>query len=302
MDGIINVYKEKGYTSHDVVAIVRKMCGRIKCGHTGTLDPDAEGVLPLCLGKATKLSSYVMDGYKRYEAHLKLGITTTTQDAAGEILEIKPVSASPEDIEEAAKSFLGEYMQTPPMYSAVKVNGKKLYELARKGEEIERKKRKVFIYSIDVSDYNYPDECLLDVKCSKGTYIRTLCADIGEALGCGGHMASLLRTETSGFHIKDSIKLDELKILAEEGRISEVLIPMEKILEDYKRVCVRPEAEKILLNGGTVYEDFFETSDEPEIGEEITVYYGGNKLAGIYRFGFDSEKGKKFVIPVKMLI
>ena len=302
MDGIINVYKEKGYTSHDVVAIVRKLCGRIKCGHTGTLDPDAEGVLPLCLGKATKLSSYVMDGYKRYEARLKLGITTATQDASGEILEIKPVSAGLEDIKKAAEGFLGEYMQTPPMYSAIKVKGKKLYELARKGEEIERKKRRVFIYSIDVSDYNYPDECLLDVKCSKGTYIRTLCADIGEVLGCGGHMASLLRTETSGFLLKESIRLDELKILAEEGRISEVLIPMEKILEGYKKVCVRPEAEKILLNGGTVYEDFFETEDEPETGEEITVYYGGNKLVGIYRFGFDSEKGKKFVIPVKMLI
>ena len=302
MDGIINVYKEKGYTSHDVVAIVRKLAGRPKCGHTGTLDPDAEGVLPICLGKATKISQYIMDGYKRYEAVLKLGVTTTTEDASGEVLEEKEVTAGIEDIKNVVNSFIGEYMQTPPMYSAIKVNGRKLYELARKGEEIERKKRKVFIYSIDILEYNFPDSCLLDVKCSKGTYIRTLCADIGKALGCGGHMASLLRTETSGFRLADSIKIDELRRLAEEDRLSEAIIPMEKFFESWKKAYVKPEAEKILVNGGRIYEDFFETEHPLEYGEKLIAYFGNNKTAGIYEYGFDAEKGADMLVPVKILL
>ncbi len=302
MDGIINVCKEKGFTSHDVVAIVRKLCGRPKCGHTGTLDPDAEGVLPVCIGKATKISQYIMDGYKRYQALLKLGVTTTTEDASGDVLEEKEVTANLDDIRSAVNGFIGEYMQTPPMYSAIKVNGRKLYELARKGEEIERKKRKVFIYSIDILEYNFPDECLLDVKCSKGTYIRTLCSDIGNALGCGGHMASLTRTETSGFVLENSIKIDELKRLAEENRISEAVIPMENFFESWKKAYVKPEAEKILVNGGRIYEDFFETEYPLEQGEKLIAYYDDNKLAGIYEYGFDGERNENMLVPVRMLL
>lgn len=302
MDGVINIFKEKGYTSHDVVAIIRKLCGRVKCGHTGTLDPDAEGVLPICLGKATKLSSYIMDGYKRYKAELTLGIETTTEDASGEITARKEVNADFQDIVSVLENFKGEYMQTPPMYSAIKIKGKKLYELARQGKEIEREKRKVFIQSIEVLEYKAPDKCVLDVVCSKGTYIRTLCSDIGKALGCGGHMSALLRTETSGFKLEDGIKIDDLRKLAEENKIHEALIPMEKVLDKWPKAYIKPEAEKILLNGGKIYEEFFEAEEELNIGKQFTAYYSGNSLAGIYEYCFDEEKGKHMLKPVKMLL
>ena len=182
MDGILNIRKEKGFTSHDVVAVVRRILHTKKVGHTGTLDPDAEGVLPVCVGKATKLADIIMDGKKRYRAMVRLGITTTTEDAAGEVLEEKPVDFDEEKIRQAVAGFVGEQKQIPPMYSAIKVNGKKLYELAREGKEIERKARTITIFAINIVRFLPPDRFEIDVDCSKGTYIRTLCSDIGKAL------------------------------------------------------------------------------------------------------------------------
>ena len=203
MDGILNIYKQEGFTSHDVVAKLRGICKQKKIGHTGTLDPDAVGVLPVCLGKATKVCDLLTDKDKTYEAVLKLGVVTDTQDMSGQVLEQKQVFASREDIEAAVMSFVGPYKQVPPMYSALKVNGKKLYELAREGKVVERKARNVMIHEIQISDIDMEhDTVTMSISCSKGTYIRTLCHDIGEKLGCGGAMEKLKRTKVSSFLIE----------------------------------------------------------------------------------------------------
>ena len=195
--GIINVYKEKGFTSHDVVAKLRGIVGQKKIGHTGTLDPDATGVLPVCLGKATKLCDLLTDKDKTYEAVMLLGMTTDTQDVTGRILEERSTETLTADkVREVIRSFIGDYDQIPPMYSALKVNGKKLYELAREGKVVERKARPVKILDIRIIEMDLP-RVRMEVSCSKGTYIRTLCHDIGEQLGCGGCMESLIRTRGS---------------------------------------------------------------------------------------------------------
>ena len=208
--GIINVYKEKGFTSHDVVAKLRGIVGQKKIGHTGTLDPDATGVLPVCLGKATKLCDLLTDKDKTYEAVMLLGMTTDTQDVTGRILEERSTETLTADkVREVIRSFIGDYDQIPPMYSALKVNGKKLYELAREGKVVERKARPVKILDIRIIEMDLP-RVRMEVSCSKGTYIRTLCHDIGEQLGCGGCMESLIRTRVSVFQIKDAKTLEEI--------------------------------------------------------------------------------------------
>ena len=194
VNGILNVYKEKGYTSHDVVAKLRGIVGQKKIGHTGTLDPDAEGVLPVCLGRATKVCDMLTEKDKTYEAVLLLGKETDTQDISGTVLRVGETEGlTQEQVKDCVMSFVGEYDQIPPMYSALKVNGKKLYELAREGKTIERKSRKVEIKEIRILEMALP-RVRMEVSCSKGTYIRTLCHDIGEKLGCFGCMESLLRT------------------------------------------------------------------------------------------------------------
>ena len=208
--GILNVYKEKGYTSHDVVAKLRGITGQKKIGHTGTLDPDAVGVLPVCLGKATRLCDLLTDKDKTYETVLLLGQSTDTQDISGQILETNETKELNEEMVSAAiRSFVGEYEQIPPMYSALKVGGKKLYELAREGKVVERKSRKVKIHEIEILEIQIP-RVKMRVSCSKGTYIRTLCHDIGEKLGCGGCMEELTRTRVSRFEIGESLTLDEI--------------------------------------------------------------------------------------------
>ena len=191
-DGMINVCKEKGFTSHDVVAKLRGILHQKKIGHTGTLDPDATGVLPVCLGKGTKLCDMITDRDKTYRAVMMLGRTTDTQDISGQILTEKAVNVDEREVRDAAVSFVGDYMQIPPMYSAIKVDGKKLYELARAGQEVERKARHVVINALNITEIQLP-YVTMEVTCSKGTYIRTLCQDIGEKLGCGACMTELVR-------------------------------------------------------------------------------------------------------------
>lgn len=211
VNGILNVYKEKGYTSHDVVAKLRGIVGQKKIGHTGTLDPDAEGVLPVCLGRATKVCDMLTEKDKTYEAVLLLGKETDTQDISGTVLRVGETEGlTQEQVKDCVMSFVGEYDQIPPMYSALKVNGKKLYELAREGKTIERKSRKVEIKEIRILEMALP-RVRMEVSCSKGTYIRTLCHDIGEKLGCFGCMESLLRTKVSRFELKSSLKLSEIQ-------------------------------------------------------------------------------------------
>ena len=225
INGILNVYKEAGYTSHDVVAKLRGICRQKKIGHTGTLDPDAVGVLPVCLGNATRLCDMLTDKSKEYEAVLLLGKVTDTQDISGKVLEEHPVLMEEEQAVEAVLSFLGSYEQIPPMYSALKVNGKKLYELARAGKEVERAGRPVEIRQIEILSAALP-EITFRVVCSKGTYIRTLCHDIGARLGCGGTMKSLKRTRVGLFTIDNALRLDELEKLAHEDRLEEQVIPV----------------------------------------------------------------------------
>lgn len=293
--GVINIYKEKGFTSHDVVNIVRKSLGRVKTGHTGTLDPDAEGVLPICVGKATKLADYIAADIKEYKAELTLGITTTTEDIWGDVIEEKSVNLSEEEVFAAIMSFKGEYSQKPPMYSAVKVNGKKLYELAREGIEVERKTRLINIYEIrDIRNLGN-NRYEFYVLCSKGTYIRTLCKDIGEKLGCGGCMSSLIRTRSGNFYIENSIKIDDFKKAVSEERTAEIIIPVEKILENYKRVHISSKAEKFVVNGNKISLLYVKEKDIAE-GEKVAAVDSKKRIVGIY-----DVKGD-FIKPVTMLI
>jgi len=243
LNGIINIYKEKGFTSHDVVAKLRGMLRQKKIGHTGTLDPDATGVLPVCLGSATKLCDMLTDKEKEYIAKVQLGVTTDTQDMTGTVLRESTVEVTEEDVKNVLQSFIGAYDQIPPMYSALKVNGKKLYELAREGKEIERKARPVIIHYIEILDMQLP-QITIKVGCSKGTYIRTLCHDVGEKLGCGAAMAALERTKSGQFSLDRAITLAELeeKLKAAGESRNEVLdtlvIPVDKMFSELQHCFI----------------------------------------------------------------
>lgn len=247
MDGIINVYKPAGITSFDVVSKIRKISGIKRVGHTGTLDPQAFGVLPVCLGKATKIVDYIVNEFKVYKAVLKLGVITDTYDMEGIITSEKEVNVNINDITSAIQKFNGEIEQVPPMYSAIKVKGKKLYELARKGIEIERAARRINIYNIDIESIDVPFVTFV-VKCSKGTYIRSLCYDIGDVLGCGGVMYSLERTATGSFTKENSVKLSDLN----SENIDNYIIPIDTALSDYESITFSEKYEKILMNGGII--------------------------------------------------
>ena len=249
LGGIVNINKPAGMTSHSVVSRVRRILGIKRVGHTGTLDPDAEGVLPVCVGKATKLSDYVMGKEKIYRAALHLGITTDTQDMSGEVLSKETPNISKEEFNQAVDSFIGEIKQIPPMYSAIKVGGKKLYELARQGVEVERKERSVTIYAIDIEDFD-GETATINVHCSKGTYIRTLCHDIGEKLGCGGAMGKLVRTKNGRFEITESVSLEEF-----EKNPELYIVPADEILSEYPKFVLDEDQERKVLNGMTIPAD-----------------------------------------------
>ncbi len=246
--GIINIYKEKGYTSHDVVAKLRGILQMKKIGHTGTLDPDAQGVLPVCLGKATRLCEMLTEKEKVYEAVLLLGVETDTQDTSGTVLAKYPVTVSEEQVKNVIEQFQGEYQQIPPMYSALKVNGKKLYELAREGKVIERKARTVEIYEIVVLNIKLP-RVKIQVRCSKGTYIRTLCHDIGEKLGCKGCMEELVRTRVSGFRIEEAVSLKKVEEFVASGKVEAYILAVDQILKEYPAIIVQKESSRLLYNG-----------------------------------------------------
>ncbi len=246
-DGIIVINKEKGYTSHDVVNVVRKTLGMRKVGHTGTLDPEAEGVLPICLGKGTKVSDMLMFSDKEYIAGVKLGIATDTQDIWGDVIKTSDKQITEDEFREVVNSFIGEITQVPPMYSAIKVNGKKLYEYAREGKEVERKERKVTIYGIDILSFG--DEIKIKVACSKGTYIRTLINDIGEKLGTYACMDSLVRTKSSIFTLENAVSLDELKAYAEGDTVSNHIMSIDSVFEDYPAIHLDDEQTFRITNG-----------------------------------------------------
>ena len=248
IDGIINVYKESGYTSHDVVAKLRGILKQKKIGHTGTLDPEAQGVLPVCLGKATKVCDLLTDRRKTYQAVMVLGVSTDTQDMTGTVIEERPVTCSESDVRTCIRRFVGDQEQIPPMYSALKVNGKKLYELARQGIEVERRSRRITVYEISIEQVSLP-EVVMTVTCSKGTYIRTLCHDIGEALGCGGCMKSLLRTKVGPFELPDSLRLDEIEALRDDGKLDTAVRTTDSVFEGLRMLILSAESERFVRNG-----------------------------------------------------
>lgn len=297
LSGIINVYKEKGYTSFDVVAKLRGILKIKKIGHTGTLDPDAEGVLPVCLGKATKVCGLLTDKDKEYETVLLLGTTTDTQDVSGAVLEQKAVAVSEQQVKEAIMSFVGDYLQTPPMYSALKVDGKKLCDLARAGVTVERKPRPVRILSITILEITLP-RVRMRVECSKGTYIRTLCQDIGERLGCGGCMETLLRTRVADFRIADALRLEEIKRLAADEGERSFLKPIDSVFMQYPAVSVKSEFHKLLCNGNRLSSQMF-ASYEPQWGDApLRVYDADGQFAGIYEFKKETRDYK----PLKVFM
>jgi tRNA pseudouridine55 synthase len=272
VDGIINVLKPPGMTSFDVVGFLRGVLKTSKIGHTGTLDPAAVGVLPVCVGKATKIIEYMTDKDKVYRAEMTLGISTDTQDGLGNIIRERPVNVLGDEIVRVFNDFKGKQKQIPPMYSAVKINGKKLYELARKGITVERKPRDIEIYFLKILNVFHDNRVLFDVGCSKGTYIRTLCSDIGEKLGTGAHMSFLVRLDAGGFNIKDSLTVEEIEEYLSKGILARYVTPIDKAFPNYGFKVLDEHQEKKLLNGCTI-----ELTGESFIdGELIKIYNMAN--------------------------
>ena len=299
LNGIINVYKEKGYTSFDVVAKLRGILKTRKIGHTGTLDPDAEGVLPVCLGKATKVCDLLTDKNKEYEAVMLLGTMTDTQDISGEILKQQEVKVTEDEVREAVMSFIGDYMQVPPMYSALKVDGKKLCDLARAGVTVERKARQVQILEINILEMDLP-RVRMRVNCSKGTYIRTLCQDIGDKLGCGACMESLLRTKVSHFSVEKALKISEIEQLVEKEAVGAALEEwtreqfsfidaVDSVFLQYKKAVVKREFEKLLYNGNRMRPEMFVDYDKDWENDSVRVYDMEGQFIGIY--GYQKAQG-----------
>ncbi|MCI5857151.1 MAG: tRNA pseudouridine(55) synthase TruB [Agathobacter sp.] len=295
INGIINIYKEKGFTSFDVVAKMRGIAHQKKIGHTGTLDPDAEGVLPVCLGKATKVCDLLTDKDKEYEAVLLLGIMTDTQDVTGQVLKEHPVDVNEQQVRETIHSFVGRYEQIPPMFSALKVDGKKLCDLARKGITVERKARPVLIHEIEILSIELP-RVRMRVHCSKGTYIRTLCQDIGEKLGCYGCMESLLRTQVAGFMLKDAYRLREVEEIFANGKEKDILFPVDTVFDRYPKCCAVEQAVKLLENGNRIPSSMIPAAPKDEI--PIRLYCADGRFVGIYTYQREQEDYK----PIKIFM
>lgn len=265
MNGILNVLKPPGMTSFDVISVLRGVLKTKKIGHGGTLDPGAVGVLPIFINKATGAVEYAMEKDKLYRAELTLGVTTDTQDSTGRVLEFSDVNKSEEEIIRAVNSFKGKISQIPPMFSAIKQNGVKLYKLARNGIDVERKPRKIEIYSIDIVNILEGRKILFDVSCSKGTYIRTLCADIGESLGCGGHMSFLSRLRSGTFDIESALTLEEILYLKNKGTLEDMLISVEEVFKSMPYIHLSKQDRVKFLNG------VFITMDETELKQNDIV-------------------------------
>lgn len=296
MNGVINVYKEPGYTSHDVVAKLRGILKMKKIGHTGTLDPQAEGVLPVCLGNATKLCDMLTDKTKEYEAVMRLGIQTDTQDMTGTVLAENEVTCSEVDIINIMSTFIGKQQQIPPMYSALKVDGKKLYELAREGKVIERKARPIEIFELEILEINLP--CVrFRVSCSKGTYIRTLCQDIGEKLGCKGCMQHLKRTRVERFLAEDALTLAQIEKLRDEMAVESVLVRVEDMFDAYPKAIVSNAYRKAIDNGNVITPKMIKTMEEADLQKKpqrIRVYNEDLIFYGIYEYHSDAHRYKPY--------
>lgn len=248
MNGVINLLKPKGMTSHDLVNISRRILNIKRIGHTGTLDPNAMGVLPICIGKATRIAEYLLEIHKEYIAELTLGERTDTQDSDGQVIASSDTKVSEQDIIKVMSKYIGKIKQTPPMYSSLKHKGKKLYELAREGKTVHREKREIIIYDQKILNIVDNKKISFYIKCSKGTYIRTICDSIGEDLGTYGHMSNLIRVGVGDFKIEDSFSLDYLKTMNID-EIKKIIIPMDEALPDLEKYFVEDELYSKLING-----------------------------------------------------
>jgi tRNA pseudouridine55 synthase len=298
LEGILPVWKPAGWTSHDVVAKVRRIVGLKRIGHTGTLDPAVTGVLPLCLGRATRFVEYIQELPKQYEAEMRFGLSTDTEDLTGKVLEqVEHVRLTYAQIEQALAAFIGEVEQLPPMYSAVRVQGKRLYELARQGKEAERKPRKVTIYRIRLLeaslDQPHP-EIRFQVECSKGTYIRTLCSDIGKALGLPAVMTALVRTSAGNLTKADCMTLEEIEALQQEGRLGERLIPADRVISHIPVFIAPEEAAVPLLNGRSW--PIAPNHQLPDKGGLVRVYVPDGRFIGLYSV----NRQRTLIRPVKV--
>ena len=321
MNGILCVYKEAGYTSHDVINRLRRISNQKKIGHTGTLDPNAEGVLPVCFGNATKVCGILTDTDKCYRAELILGKVTDSYDITGEVLAEQEVRVTVKQLQEVIQEFVGTQLQTPPMFSARKVNGQKLYDLARQGIVVEREQKEITVYDITLESIVCCDEtgreieknaisfdanmlstevirAYITVHCSKGTYIRSICHDIGEKLGCGACMGSLLRTKVGRFTLENSRKIKELSQLAEEGKLEELLISADSMFPEYPKLSQLPEeADLLLRNGNQIYLKQIPMYDWMEQEQvKIRMYDGSGRFCAIYEY----RKDKRYLQPVTM--
>lgn len=268
MDGILNLNKPYGLTSHDVVDRIRRLAGQRQVGHAGTLDPLATGVLLVCLGRATRLAEFLMDSPKLYRAHVRLGITTDTYDAEGTVIAERPVEVSREDVERVLERFRGPILQVPPMFSALKKDGRPLYRLARRGETVDRAPRPVEIYRLDLVEWRPPD-LILEVLCSPGTYIRSLAHDLGEALGCGAHLAGLVRLASGEFRLEDAVDLEGLT----RERLAEVLLPPDVALQRFPAFRLTP-AEARAIGYGQDISDRWGFSGQGEGKPPLARAYG----------------------------
>lgn len=300
IDGILNVYKEQDYTSFDVVAKLRGILKQKKIGHTGTLDPMAEGVLLVCLGKATKLVDLLTEGDKCYRATMKLGYETDTEDVTGETTAEGDAAVLAQltqaDVERAILSFVGKYDQIPPMYSAIKKDGKKLYEYARAGIEVKREPRPVEIYAIQDITKEADDTYSFDVYCSKGTYIRSLCRDIGRKLSCLAVLSGLLRKEVHGFSVTDALTLQEIEVRQADGTLQDAILPVDALLKQYPAYEITEQAENYLRNGNKLSPRFFKDMGERR-DTRIRVYHAG-KFAALY----DYKEEERIYKPFKMFL
>ncbi|MEG2295298.1 MAG: tRNA pseudouridine(55) synthase TruB [Oscillospiraceae bacterium] len=279
MNGILCIYKPKGITSFDVVAKVRKIAGTKKVGHAGTLDPMATGVLPIFINRATKACDCLPIQDKSYQATFLLGKTTDTQDITGTVLTQSDVCVTQMQIQKVVDSFLGQQLQTPPMYSAIKIDGKKLYELARKGIEVERTPRPITIYDIQLLQVDLINHlCTIHVDCSKGTYIRTICEDIGNLLGCGATMTALERTVACGYTTAMCISLEEAAHLAQENRLDCAIKPMESVFSCLQRIILDENFTRLLKNGVKIKIDRLNLAYTPQ---DIAVYNHEDNFLGI---------------------
>ena len=286
MNGILNLHKPAGFTSFDCVAIARRLTGEKKIGHTGTLDPQATGVLPLCIGKATRLLEYMDDAPKTYVAGCQLGLTTNTQDIWGDILcdrRSEIGSLTRENAEKVLRSFEGEIQQKPPVFSAIKVKGKKLYEYARSGREVDIPVRTVTVHSIRMLEWNGPEEPFtIEVTCSRGTYIRSICHDLGEALGCGACMSSLVRSATCGYRIEEAVRLEDLREMT-RSQIEALLDPPETAVRHMDRIELDPAKEILFVNGNPLW------SEGIAAGEGDHAVFCEGRLLGISKGKFISK-------------